>query len=238
MTFDDGFYIDFLRKKYPKNPELHNISKGLVQYMKEVYHSEPEYHTVEWGKRFVRGVHNRGKPAKKQMKYERTTISQILADKDVEVEGLIVDRHETKQYVGCPICKKKECFVHDNKKVNIYFHQFILEDDTSEVIVAFGGLEENFTKVDSGDRVVVRGRAKLYKETISIHVYDFEVLNRPKGIKEEEKEKIIEELNQVGVMRENIFLENIRLSGLELKDFEGIIKIEQTELGRGVKLCQ
>lgn len=236
MQLDDSFYIDYLRKKYPKEPEKHSLQVGLIALMKEVYTTEPQLHTVVMGKQYIRAVVNRGKGTVKKSKFERKQIAQLLADTDVEVEGILVDRIETKSYIGCPKCKKKACAVHGEKMVPIYFHQFILADDTSEITVAFGSMEQEFNAVDSGDRVIVRGRCKLWGESLNLHVYEHEILARAKvDSKAEAIQKQLKHLKEVGIMRKVLWDEGVKLSNLTDADFGDKIRIIDTEDGKGVE---
>lgn len=252
----DVIYVDFLKKVYPNNPELHKVPEGLVRFAEDNYPNEKSMHRPEVVKRIIQNKLNRGiqvdKPSyNKYSKFARKTISQMLAEDLVEVTGVIAERLPYFTYLGCsnPKCGKKQC-EHSDPKVSLFFHQFKLMDDTGEVVISFKKDTATFDTVDSGDKVRIFGKVKRYKEELNISVYDIHVTQRlkvpetsptvdmPKLVNTSGVDRVIAELKEFSKIPQKVFEARVVQEGITIDDIKDKVRLTQDTNGAWYELAQ
>lgn len=234
----DSFYLAFLQKAYPNNPEYHSLEKGLIKYAQDTYPADPKLHTAALAKNVIRCRANKDevKGASKYSSYVKKQISQFLADEKVQVDLVVMDKLQPVTYMGCPTCTKKKCGEHGEATVQIFYYQFKfldVEDGVSTIVGSIRG-GENFEEIQPGDKIRVYGKVNRYKESLNLRIYEFQVLRRIKldEVKSVDgMDKLISEIKQYTKIPEKMFQERMGQEGVKEEDLKNHVRLVKTPEG-------
>jgi len=144
--------------------EVEPSEEEIRRFMQKYY---PEYAgNLELGrilyKRFMKKKYGRKGGGGR---YARKNIGDISARERVEVEGVIADVYREYEYVGCAVCRRKNCNNPRHRGRRTYVvKSFVLGDNTGTVHVSYiVPKEENGSEIEVGCKVVVRGYVKNYR---------------------------------------------------------------------------
>ena len=140
---------EWMEKNYPRYKD--NIELGKILYSKEVLKKD-----------YVESTRD-----------DRVTIAELKnrnAGERVKVSGIVAKVSEF-TYLGCPICKKKNCELHDEGEVEIKMTSFLLGDNTGTVWCSGSSL--GYVPKE-GEEVTVVGKTRKYKGSMELSVFSIE----------------------------------------------------------------
>jgi len=135
-NMSDNEIIEWMKKNYPKYAS--NLELGKILYSKHVL--KQEYSERSSSDKII-SIED----AKKLKLGERATVSGLVAKVSVI------------SYMGCPICKKKNCDIHDEGEVEIKMYAFLLGDSTGTIWCS------SSSAVEEGEEITVSGKIRDYK---------------------------------------------------------------------------
>ena len=191
----------------------------ILRWMRENY---PQYaDNIELARMLYRRLVQKKKVPRNDS-VKAVKISELKKPKmRVRIRGVIVEK-SVSEYVGCAICKRKNCKEHHAGTKRYKFTNFLVGDDTGVIWVGYG----DEIPFEVGDEVEVVGRTKVFRDNIEVMADSVEGLVDEREIAK--IEEIVDFVRESVRVKEDVLKKICKKAGVR---FEKVMRRDELRLG-------
>ena len=191
----------------------------ILRWMREHY---PQYaDNIELARMLYRRLVEK-KRVPRNDSVKSVKISELKKPKmRVRIRGVIVEK-SVSEYVGCAICKRKNCKEHHAGTKRYKFTNFLVGDDTGVIWVGYG----DELPFEVGDEVEVVGRTKVFRDNIEVMADSVESLVDEREVAK--MEEILDFVRESVRVKEDVLREICKKDGVR---FEKVMRRDELRLG-------